>query len=100
MSSTGGPAFPTHHNVGPHAHWGGMNLRDYCAIHSTQPGVDEICKVAGVLRVSHSLIVVDGHQTTFDEWWRSLSLETICELSAKVRYAQADAMIKVRHAND
>jgi hypothetical protein len=78
----------------------GMSLRDYMAIHSTQPGCMEICKCAGIgfdgMRVF--LKADDQVGMRFDDWFRSLSLERICELSAMVRYAQADGMLKVRAA--
>jgi hypothetical protein len=77
-----------------------ISLRDYAAIHSTQPGCLEICKCAGVgfdgIRVYQT---VDDHAgVRFDEWFRTLTIERICELAAMVRYAQADAMLKVRQA--
>jgi hypothetical protein len=79
---------------------GGMTLRDYAAIHSTQPGCAEICKAAGVgfdgMRVYTT--ADDAVGMRFDDWFRSLSLERVCELSAMVRYAQADGMLKVRSA--
>jgi hypothetical protein len=79
---------------------GGMSLRDYAAIHSTQPGIAEICKCAGIgfdgIRVY--LTADDSAGQRFDDWWRSLSIERMCELSAMVRYAQADGMLKARSA--
>ncbi len=78
-----------------------MSLRDYAAIHSTQPGAIEIAKAAGV-GLDNARRVFKGKDAkygqTFDEWWGSLSLERQCELCAIVRYAQADAMIKARAA--
>jgi len=101
----GGPAFP---DVG--SGWdrdsgqyftqssGGMSLRDYAAIHSTQPGMSEIAKAAGVgfvsCRIYHKADT--KHPIPFDEWWSSMTLEQQCLLSARVRYAQADAMLHAR----
>lgn len=92
---TGGPAFPI---VGSQldVRARGMDLRDYAAIHSTQPGVVELCAAAGVQRNEMGYVLVDGQPWHFDRWWESLGLELQCQLSAKVRYAQADAMMLIR----
>lgn len=79
----------------------GMSLRDYFAIHSTQPGMAEIAKAAGVGMDKNRRIYTSADATTgihFDEWWQTLTLARQCELSALVRYAQADAMMVVRAA--
>jgi hypothetical protein len=90
------PAFPIAGGLHEHQ-FAGMSLRDYAAIHSTQPGISEIVKLAGlrwsVGRVWESETVSLG---SFDVWWESLSLARRLELSAQVRYAQADAMLKAR----
>jgi len=97
-SDTGGPAFPPVHD--PATHPSGMTLRDYFAIHSTQPGMAEICKAAGVEIDSMHRVHLSkyGEGMHFDGWWTGMTLEQQCELSAKVRYAQSDAMLKVRNA--
>lgn len=78
----------------------GMDLRDYFAIHNTQPGVIEICKAAGVdADINHMIDMPMVGRVSFNTWWISLTLERQCELSAKVRYALADAMIAERSAS-
>jgi hypothetical protein len=80
----------------------GMTLRDYAAIHSSQPGVIEIVEVAGHKIDPSHRVYIKGEQpegVSFNTWWISLGLEKQCELSALVRYAQADAMMKVREKN-
>jgi hypothetical protein len=77
----------------------GMTARDYFATHSTQPGVIEIAKAAGVGIDANHRIYLNELETagiSFSDWWLSLTLERQCELSAAVRYAQADAMLKER----
>jgi hypothetical protein len=110
----GGPAFPVEcqweHGVttpvrgvqtGNRTGWAtGMSLRDYMAVHSTQPGIAELCKVAGVGFDGYKVYTTASDEIgiRFDDWWRAMTLEQMCELSAKVRYAEADAMLKVREA--
>ena len=45
IAADGGPAFP--HSLGGVTS-GGMTLRDYFAVHATQPGMEEIAAYAGV----------------------------------------------------
>ena len=82
----GGPAFP---HDGQHNYTGGMALRDYMAIHSSQPGVAEILTAAGLGEMSG---------TDFYLWWKRLTNEERFALTSKVRYQQADAMLKAREA--
>ena len=82
----GGPAFP---HDGQHNYTGGMTLRDYMAIHSSQPGVAEILTAAGLGEMSG---------TDFYSWWARLTNEERFALTSKVRYQQADAMLKAREA--
>jgi hypothetical protein len=106
----GGPAFPVtefDHQIFKPKHesevlrlLSGMSLRDYMAVHSTQPGIAEICKVAGFGWDGVRVYLQKDAETgiRFDEWWRTLTLERMCDLSARVRYAQADAMLKARQS--
>jgi|DEB19_MinimDraft_3_1074340.scaffolds.fasta_scaffold00018_50 hypothetical protein len=87
----GGPAFPST-MTDDTLHVPGMTLRDYFAVHSTQPGVSEICSAAGVA-CDGQCVEVDGQHLRFDKWWQSLSNTRRFDLCAKVRYAQADAML-------
>lgn len=94
------PAFPTHpghQNQNGDFFFGldGMTLRDYFAIHSDQPGVSEIANIAGYKTDGIFLELPDG-QVRFTEWWNALPLAERCALSARVRYAQADAMLAER----
>lgn len=92
------PAFPTWGEAGDHIA-SGMSLRDYFAVHSTQPGMSEIAKAAGVGMDSSRRVYLEADAPFgrhFDEWWGALSLQQQCDLSARVRYAQADAMLRVR----
>jgi hypothetical protein len=70
---------------------GGMTLRDYMAIHSTQPGVAEILTAAGLGEMSG---------IAFHSWWARLTNEERFALTSKVRYQQADAMLKARRQHD
>lgn len=106
----GGPAFPSIapeftgissdgeelYENGP---TGGMTLRDYFAVHSTQPGCSEICALKG-LRYSGGFVWKDEHTrlAVFDDWLATLPLDERLLLCAQVRYAEADAMLKARTA--
>lgn len=93
---TGGWAFPCHGSMGEVA-WEGMTLRDYAAIHSTQPGISEIVAMAGLRWADRRVWASETDSLgSFDHWWETLSLGRRLELSAQVRYAQADAMLKAR----
>lgn len=79
----------------------GMSLRDYFAVHGTEPGMSELVKVAGcgLDRTNRVYTTKDGPEGMhFTEWWQALTIETQCDLCARVRYAQADAMLRVRAA--
>lgn len=75
----------------------GMEMRDYFAVHADQPGVSEIVAAAGMVhsggRVWSNEEVDLG---SFNVWWDTLPLVRRLELSAMVRYAMADAMLRVR----
>lgn len=76
----------------------GMSLRDYFAVHADQPGVSEIVTMAGGetadgFRVKFS---ADGAEHRFNDWWNDLPLADRLSLSARVRYAMADAMLEAR----
>jgi hypothetical protein len=93
----GGPAFPTPRYERGDVYSLGMTLRDYMATHSTQPGCAEIVQMAGLVwSQSRVWKTKDGPSIHFDDWWGSLSIEEKFDLSAKVKYAQADSMLKAR----
>ena len=74
-----------------------VGLRDYMAVHSSQPGISEIVAMAGLIwRGSRVWKHDETSLGSFEDWWESMSLEKRCELSARVRYAQANAMLRVR----
>lgn len=78
---------------------GNISLRDYAAIHSTQPGCSEICAMAGLTwSVGKVWASPDKSIGTFDQWWESIPLDERLVLCARVRYAQADAMLRIRDA--
>lgn len=88
----GGPAFPMSDYYGT-----GLSIRDYFAVHADQPGYAEIVSHAGLTYGSNQ--VWKDAQTsigTFDSWWRDLPNSERFRLSAEVRYAMADAMLKAR----
>ena len=96
----GGPAFP--HEGGDFSGLyaePGMSLRDYFAVHADQPGVAEIVSMAG-LSYSANQVWVDANTSigTFDSWWRGITNDERFNLSARVRYALADAMLAARKA--
>jgi hypothetical protein len=89
-----GPAFPVEKYGAT-----GMTLRDYAAIHSTQPGMIELAKAAGVGIDRQHRVYVTADTSAFmhfDDWWLTMTIERQFELCALVRYAQADAMLKAR----
>jgi len=75
----------------------GMSLRDYFAVHADQPGVSEIVTMAGgetdgfMVKFSR-----DSEGQKFNDWWNDLPLADRLDLSARVRYAMADAMMVAR----
>jgi hypothetical protein len=75
----------------------GMTVRDYFAIHATQPGATEIAAMAG-LTFSAGKVWSGPNSSlaTFNDWWRDLPAAERFDLCAKVRYAEADAMIRAR----
>lgn len=94
--NNGGQAFPRTGTLYPDGTaWDvgsdGMTLRDYMAIHSTQPGVAEILTAAGLGEMSG---------IAFHSWWARLTNEERFALTSKVRYQQADAMLKARRQHD
>jgi len=88
------PAFPRDHR---HLGHNGMTLRDYFAVHADQPGVSEIVSMAGGETDGfYVMFSAGGTKYKFTEWWNGLPLEDRLELSARVRYAMADAMLAER----
>lgn len=96
----GGSAFPSensHQSGNTLWHHEGMSLRDYFATHSTQPGISELVKAAGLFYELQTAYVKDGDRRwTFSRWWEEKTLAEQSNLVAKVRYAMADAMLKER----
>jgi hypothetical protein len=75
----------------------GMTLRDYFAVHADQPGVSEIVSAAGLRTDGYYVLFGDGgDKQPFNEWWNNIPLHERLELSAIVRFAIADAMLKER----
>lgn len=75
----------------------GMTLRDYFAVHADQPGVSEIVSMAGGETDGFRVKFSDGGtEYKFNEWWNDLPLVDRLDLSARVRYAMADAMLTAR----
>ena len=74
-----------------------ITLRDYLAIHSTQPGCNEICAIAG-FHYADNQVWVDEKTSlgTFNQWFTSMPIEKQLDLCSKVKYAQADSMLRVR----
>lgn len=95
-------AFPAMYHPDSHAGQGtsGMSLRDYFAVHADQPGVSEIVSMAGGETDGyHVKFSREGTKYTFPEWWNDLPLEDRLSLSARVRYAIADAMMAERESS-
>ena len=67
------------------------------AIHSTQPGITEIAAVAGYTYSAGKIwINAASSLGSFDAWYGTLPLYIQLDYCAKVRYAQADAMLRAR----
>lgn len=91
------PAFPRPGFVDPAGMQDGMSLRDYFAVHADQPGVSEIVAMAGGETDGfHVKFSSDGAEYKFNEWWNDLPLVDRLSLSARVRYAMADALLAER----
>lgn len=73
-----------------------VDLRDYAAIHSTQPGCSEIVAIAGLTWSASRVWLSEDTGISFDQWWETMPLAERLDLCAKVRYAQADAMLRAR----
>lgn len=91
------PAFP----VQDRAAWqyAGMTLRDYFAVHADQPGVSEIVAIAGMVWSTNQVWHPSEPNKSigsFDKWWADVPLSERLSLSAKVRFAMADAMLAAR----
>jgi len=101
--TTGGPAFPGNHSYidGMAASFEGMTHRDYAAIHADQPGIAEIVSMAGLTH-SAGQVWSDGQTSLgpFESWWRSIPNSERFMLSARVRYAMADALLAVKAETD
>ena len=99
----GGPAFPR--APVPEGYeqtrFEGMSLRDWFAAHADQPGQAEIATAAG-LRLEGQKIWLDETNCigTWGQWWAGLSNTERFDLSSKVRYQQADAMLAARGQDD
>ena len=77
----------------------GMTLRDWFASHADQPGVSEIVTMAGHRTDGFWVEFADGSEKAkFNDWWNGLPLPERCLLSARVRFALADAMLAARAA--
>ncbi len=88
------PAFPSRDVA---TYYGGMSLRDYFAVHADQPGVSEIVTMAGGETDGFNVkFSRDGTEYKFNDWWNGLPLADRLDLSARVRFAMADAMIRAR----
>lgn len=102
MKDDGGPAFANGEwqetRYGDRLYVGdaGMSLRDYAAIHSTQPGYSEIVAMAGLKWSASRVWISMNTGISFDQWWETIPLAERLDLCAKVRYAQADAMLAAR----
>jgi len=92
----GGPAFPIEV-----LHEKGLSHRDYAAIHADQPGIAEIVSMAG-LTYSNAQVWSDEKTSlgTFEMWWRTIPNPERFMLSARVRYAMADALLAVKAETD
>jgi len=77
----------------------GMTLRDYFAVHADQPGVSEIASAANMQSDGFHIWPANEPITekqVFNVWWNLLPLGERLSLSAKVRFAMADAMLAER----
>mgnify|MGYP000936458441 CR=1 FL=1 len=95
----GGPAFPSAPNTQPGRYLrDGMSLRDYFAAKADQPGVAEVVTAAGLTCPDGISVWADSNTRigTFTQWWGGLTNEDRFALSAKVRFQQADAMLRAR----
>ena len=92
----GGPAFPVQDAATWQGH--GMAMRDLFAASAPPPAYDEICLVAGVGYENQRVYIREDDTIgmNFLDWWRRIPLARRMELTAKVRYAYADAMLKER----
>jgi len=76
----------------------GMGLRDYFAVHADQPGISEIVSMAG-FQTDGFWVFLGGdgeNKQTFNDWWNNLPLTERLSLSARVRFAMADALLSAR----
>ena len=75
----------------------GMSLRDWFASQADQPGVSEIVAMAGHTTDGFWVEFADcSEKRKFNDWWNDVPLSERCLLSARVRYAMADAMLEAR----
>jgi hypothetical protein len=79
-------------------HQPGITARDYFAAHAEQPGVAEIISAAGLYSPDGHTVWSDPETQigTFTKWWSTLTNERRFYLAAKVKFEQADAMLKAR----
>lgn len=107
----GGPAFPIMADCSQNTATGettvhqvtqlGMTLRDYFAIHGSEPRLEQVCMVAGIRADGDRRIVYptpESRGMRFEDWWASLEMEQQLDLLSAVRYAAADAMLRARQA--
>jgi hypothetical protein len=73
---------------------------DWFAIHADQPGQLEIAAEAGVRVREYAPVSFTPHERDalpfFHEWYNALTPKARYRFSAKVRYAQAKAMMEIR----
>ncbi len=68
----------------------GLTLRDYFAVHADIGDVDELSVPVGVILLGRDVPEFKKDQAGCYEWW--------AEYRAKLRYMEADAMMKARSA--
>lgn len=72
-------------------------LLDYFAANATQPGIHEICDVAGLFFSAGKVWSKADTKTpqfpSFDAFWSSLSIQRKMELTSMVKFHEAKAMV-------
>lgn len=91
---TSGPAFPVLHvytdrdgEVDSRSDEG-MSLRDYFAVHADIGDVDQLTMTTGVRLLGRNCPLMQADTKACLEWW--------AEYRARLRYIEADAMLKER----
>ena len=95
---TSGPAFPVadydHQTFAPknvaeaRRLLSGMSLRDYFAVHADIGDVDQLTMTTGVRLLGRNCPLMQADPKACLEWW--------AEYRARLRYIEADAMLKER----